>query len=76
MDNKNKWVDQPLKPHTKKWSSEVYQLKLLMEKKLKCQHLNQHRLINERWELDVTDYNRRGDVLRQPSWIDCKICNK
>jgi hypothetical protein len=75
MDNKKKWGDQPSKP-PQKWSPEVYQLKLVMEAKLKCQNLAHHRFIKGRWELDITNYNVRGDMHKESSWTECEICNK
>lgn len=58
------------------WSPEMYQLKLIMEKKLKCQNGRHHRVTKGRWQVDVTNYNKRGDVHQEANWKDCEVCNK
>lgn len=63
----------------KVWSAEVFELKKVMDAKLKCQELYGHRIEEDKWMINVAQhryFQPRGERDIEPKWVICNKCNK
>lgn len=62
------------------WSAEMFEVKKVMDAKLKCQELYAHRIEEDKWMINlnghkyfVIPYGQEGP---EPKWVICNKCNK